>query len=451
MRTPIVLLAAASLGLAAALPANGSAAPEVEDDVSPSLEARVQFTERNLERILTLSPMPPPPADPTNRYQEDPRAARLGHAIFYDERFSADGSISCATCHIPNESFADRRDRAVGLDVVQRHAPSLWNVVYNRWQFWDGRADSLWSQALQPFEEPGEHGISRVGVLRRLHADAAYRQAYEGLFGALPPMDDADRFPEEARPVAKDEEHPHHQAWVAMSEEDRVAVDAAYANVGKAVAAFEAQLVSDNSAFDRYVEALRAGDEKGLAYLDDAAVRGLKLFVGKARCINCHNGPNFTDLEFHNTRVPPLEGGGSTDPGRYRGIELVQNDPFNGIGVHSDEPDGKARTKVAYLYRSGHIWAEFKTPTLRNSALTAPYMHEGQMKTLRDVMRFYSSLEEALPIKHNPDALLAPANLVGRESEDLIAFLKALNDEDIDPALKMAPPSPLLEDSEDAR
>ena len=410
-----------------------------------SPETRVDFTERQLERILTLSPLPPVPSDPTNRFQDDPKAARLGQAIFFDTRFSRDGSVACATCHIPSEGWADRRDRAFGLGPVERHAPSLWNVVYNRWFFWDGRSDSLWSQALVPFESANEHGISRLGVLHRIHDDPQYRAAFEGVFGALPALEDKARFPSEARPVAEDAQHPHAEAWAAMSEEDRQAVNRAYANVGKAIAAFEARIVSRNAPFDRYVEGLREGDPTKLGALNDMAVRGLQLFVGKAACVLCHNGPNFTDREFHNTRVPPLEGGASTDPGRYRGIRVVQADPFNGMGAYSDEPDGKARIKVAYLYTSGHNWAEIKTPTLRNCAQTAPYMHEGQMASLADVVRFYSSLTEALPTKHFPDALLAPANLVGRESEDLIAFLRSLTDDRIDAALTVAPPSPLLD------
>ncbi|MFT5289256.1 MAG: cytochrome c peroxidase, partial [Planctomycetota bacterium] len=304
------------------------------------LETRVAYTERDLERLLTLSPLPAPPLDSTNRFQADPRAARLGQALFFDTRFSADGSVSCATCHIPQEGWGDRRDRARGLDDVGRHTPTILNAVYNRWMFWDGRADSLWAQALHPFEERAEHGISRVGVLRRIFDDAEYREAFEAIFGALPPLGDSSRFAAEARPVADDEGHEHAQAWARMSTEDQALVNAAYANVGKAIAAFEAQIVSTEAPFDRYVEGLREGDAAKLEALDEAAVRGLQLFVGKARCVLCHNGPNLTDREFHSTRIPPLEGGGSRDAGRFTGIKLVQADPFNGAGEFSDDPDG---------------------------------------------------------------------------------------------------------------
>lgn len=404
----------------------------------------VDFDAAELAALLEHSPLPPVPDDPTNAVFADPAAARLGQALFFDERLSRDGDVSCATCHDPGRGWADGRQLAVATGRLERHSMTLWNVAHNRWFFWDGRADSLWSQALQPLEEPREHATSRLAVAHVVAEDADLRRAYEAVFGELPPLEQADRFPPEGRPVDGQPDHPHARAWASMDEADREAVNRVFADVGKAIAAFERQLVSGRSPFDVFVEGVRERDARKQRSLSEAARRGFKLFAGKARCHLCHIGPNFTDREFHNNRLPPLEGATSLDPGRFKGIELVQEDPFNGIGAYSDEPDGAAREKVGFLRRVGHNWAEFKTPSLRNVAVTAPYMHEGQFATLEDVLHFYSTLEDATPPHHVSEKLLVPVGLDEGEIDDLIAFLEALTDVAIDPALERAPESASL-------
>jgi cytochrome c peroxidase len=456
-------LALSLLAGACAVPATPIAAPEevpstelaaaseaapalVVEGVRPAvLGGMVEFTPQEVEKLLTLSPLPDPPPDPTNSVYEDARAARLGQALFFDARLSVNGAVSCSTCHDPARHFVDGKLQGEALGVVPRHTMPLWNVAHNRWFFWDGRADSLWAQALGPLEDPREHGTSRTAIAHVVQSDPNLARAYRAVFGELPALGDVRRFPDAARPVLEDPEHPLSVAWGAMRRADREAVERVFANVGKAIAAYERQLLSRRSAFDEFVAGVRAADASRQAALDEDARRGLKLFLGKARCVLCHSGPNFTDREFHNTRVPASEGGTSTDPGRWRGIELVQANPFNGMGRHSDAPDGAAREKVAFLRRNPHNYAEFKTPSLRNVALTPPYMHEGQLATLQEVMHFYSTLErqQLSPTKRR-DPLLVPVALTDEESADLVRFLGALSDVAIDPALLAPPGTPFL-------
>jgi len=390
--------------------------------------------------LLELSPVPAPPPDPTNAVYENPAAALLGQALFYDARLSADGTVSCATCHQPGKSWTDGRQLGMGLASVARHTMTLWNVAYNRWFFWDGRKDTLWSQALGPLEDAREHGTSRLAILHLLAEDAGYARAYREVFGALPELDLA-HLPREGRPVAGEPEHPHQLAWDTLDAEAQEAVTRAFVNVGKAIAAFERRLVSRDAPFDRYVASLRANDAAGIAAYDESARRGAELFVGKARCVFCHDGPNLTDLEFHDNRVPVAELGG--DPGRKLGIKRLRLDPLNSRSVFADDAGETGKRKITQLVADSHAGKQFKTPTLRNVARTAPYMHEGQLASLDDVVRFYDTLENATPEVGN-ERLIQPLALSAEERADLVAFLESLTDESLPPELLAPPPQPSL-------
>jgi cytochrome c peroxidase len=393
----------------------------------------VPFTDEERAILLELSPLPAPPPDPTNAVYESAAAARLGQALFFDSRLSADGTISCATCHVPEKSWTDGKRLAAGFLGLSRHTMTLWNVAYNRWFFWDGRKDTLWSQALAPFEDEREQGSSRVAVVRVLAGDAALSRAYAEVFGPLP---DTSRFPPDGRPVPESPEHPHAQAWASMSPADQAAATLAFVNAGKAIAAFERRIVSRAAPFDRFVEGLRTGDGAKLAALDPSARRGARLFVGKARCVLCHDGPNFTDLEFHDNRVPVGEEGG--DPGRKLGIRRLRKDPFSSRGPFADDGGAAGRIKVGLLLDDSHGGKLFKTPTLRNVARTAPYMHEGQFATLAEVVRFYSTLEGASPPNEN-ERIVQPLALTAEEERELVAFLEGLTDEGLEEGLRRAP------------
>jgi len=396
--------------------------------------------------VLQLSPLPPAPPDPTNAVADDPRAAHLGQFLYFDERMSADASVSCATCHDPELGLGDELPLAVGVGDVPRHSPSLWNVAHNRWFFWDGRADSLWAQALGPLESPVEHGSSRLAIAHLIHGDAGLREAYEAIFGPLPDLDDDARFPPEGRPVADDPDHPHALAWASMTAEDRHAVNVVFSNVGKAIAAYERRLIADDSRFDTFVAGLREGDPDKLAALTPLERRGLELFVTKGNCTACHAGPNLTSGEFHNIGLATRPGMDPDALGRAEGVLLVREDPFNGVGPYSDAPTGEAATKLDHLAYTVELLGQYKVPTLRNVATHPPYMHGGHFDTLHEVLRFYVALDQEPPVGHRDELLvLEPIILDDDEIDAVVAFLESLTASPLDPALTSQPPSPLLD------
>ena len=355
----------------------------------------LDFTEDELRRILTLSPLPRP-TDPTNRYFEDHRAARFGRYLFFDQNLSRDGDISCATCHDSEKGWSDGKTLSEGKETLTRHSMTLWNVAYNRWFFWDGRADSLWAQAVGPLEAPKEHAGSRLQYLHYVAGDARLKRAYEAIFGALPVDRKLSRLPPAGRPllVAERElrerqaaigpehahtttdpenqripprgalatDHPLAAAWSKLSPADEVMVNRFYSNVGKAIAAYVGRIVSRRSPFDVFVEGIIDGDAAKISELSTAARRGLRFFIGRGNCTACHGGPTFSDLEFHDNLVPPLHAALPADEGRRRGLHLVRQDPFRGTEAYSDATDGEASLKLDYLPSHGHSGRELKTP-----------------------------------------------------------------------------------------
>lgn len=399
------------------------------------------FSEIEIRRILQHEWRPVPP-DPTNRYADDDRAAHFGQYLFFDTRFSANGQVSCATCHDPAKGFADGLPLGRGLQELTRHSMTLWNVGRNRWFFWDGRADTLWAQALQPFENELEMGGNRVRILRQIAADPPLREAYEALFGSLPDLADGSRFPPDARPVAENAAHPHHAAWMAMREADQEAVNQAFVNVAKAIAAYERRIISRNAPFDRFVEGLRTGDAALRQALTPQQQQGLRLFIGQANCRLCHFGPDFTDHEFHNNGVPPLRKGLSQDAGRFDGIGRLRADPFRAESSYSDDPTGPVAQRAGFLARTPESWGQFRTPTLRNIGQTGPYMHQGQFETLEDVVEFYSTLRGQVRVGHHQETILTALNLSAEEKAALVSFLKSLTGEPLPDELLSQPDDP---------
>jgi len=434
--------AMSALTPAAAAPA--LAAPSTTAPMAPPTAGlAMAFTPEDVARALRHSPLPAAPIDPTNAVSGDPRAARFGQYLFFDARLSRDGAVSCATCHAPASAFADGRVLAHGLGDATRHAPALWNVADNRWFFWDGRADSLWAQALGPLENPVEHGGSRLEIVRTLEREPELRRAYQNLFGQLPELSAAARTLPAARPVPDDARAAEHVAWLSLAADERRAIDVAFSNVGKCLAAYVRLIRSDRAPFDVFVEGLRDGDAGKLAALSPSAQRGLQLFEGRADCRMCHSGPDFTDREFHSVRVPSASKALGRDPGRYTGITKVLTDPFNGLGDFSDDRGEAARDKLAFLDTRTGNQGQFKTPSLRNVAVTAPYMHQGQLATLRDVLHHYSEFDDAFdPLKGHFEQTLQPLHFTAQETEDLLTFLESLTDIDLDPALMSQPASP---------
>lgn len=418
-------------------------------------DGEVEFTAKERYRIGTFSPVPEPPPNPTNRYADDPAAAHLGRWLFFDTRFSKNGEVSCATCHDPAHDWTDRLAVSEGLGPVSRNAPTLWNVAHSRWQFWDGRADSLWAQWVHPLEDPQEMGFSRLEAAHLVHADEDLRAAYRAVFGELPDLADRSRFPARGRPILRSDDftwrraHPEllkepydelETAWIAMAASDREAVNRMTANLGKALEAYQRQLVSRDALFDRYCRGLREDDPDDLAALSPAAQRGLRLFLNK-QCRLCHFGPGLTDNAFHNTGLAVPEDA-EFDNGRPDGIHVVQADPFNGAGAYSDAPDWEGNGKLRWVVINEHVFGAYKTPTLRNVARTAPYMHDGRFETLEEVLRFYSELPGGPPTGHREETML-PANFTNGEIRDLVAFLESLTGAAPDPKLLRPPDSPV--------
>ena len=390
------------------------------------LATPTSFTEQQQRRIAGLQMPTSFPGDPTNRVWNDDRAALLGQRIFFDPGFSRTGEVSCGTCHDPALGFADGKPLPMGLSEGSRHAPSLLNVSVHRWFFWDGRADTLWSQALHPFERDEEFGSSRLEVLHRIHQDQRLKSDYEDVFGPLPPLDDSARFPPRAFP-GSNSTRSEVKAWNAMSAEDQEAVNIAFVNLGKAIAAYEHRLTTPPSRFDQFVDAMLAADAEGMTVLTPSEQRGMLLFIDEAGCRQCHFGPLLSDLEFHNTGIPNADGSMPNDAGRWKGIQLLESNPFRADGRYSDAPESQRARSTASLARNTEHWGAFRTPSLRNLNRTAPFMHHGQFATLEEVLEFYNTLDGMVIMDHHQETVLQPLGLSQEQLDDLEAFLMSLS------------------------
>jgi len=384
-------------------------------------------------KSLWLGSLPNLPPDPSNAYGDNPEAAALGQQIFFDTRFSSNGRVSCATCHQPDRYFTDGLPRSEGIGQTMRGAPTIVGIAYSPWFFWDGRRDSQWSQALTPLESAVEHGANRTFYAHILAEDSDYRAQYEAIFGPLPDLSGRSRFPDSAGPV---EDETARAAWEAMSPADQDVINRIFANMGKAIAAYERQIMPGPAPFDEYVTALLDGNEAAMqAALTEDEVAGLRLFIGEAKCIRCHNGPLFTNNSFHNAAVPAVAEA-ALDMGRIKGVQEAVENEFNCLSPYSDAgKDDCAELRYAKMMGQELISA-FKVPSLRNVADTAPYMHAGQFATLAAVLDHYNHAPIP-PIGHSD---LVPLNLSDGELAQLEAFLHTLSSPlAVDPAL-LAPP-----------
>jgi cytochrome c peroxidase len=369
---------------------------------------------------LSIDSLPPLPPDASNAVADDRVAARLGHRLFFDTRLSANGAVSCATCHQPERRFTDGLAKGRGIGLSGRNSRSIVGTAYSPWLYWDGRRDSQWAQALSPLEDPAEHGGNRMQLVRIVANDSAYRHAYERLFGPLPDFGNRARFPDAAAPIA---DPAVNAAWQSMTPEDQHVVNEAYANIGKAIAAYERLLIPGPSRFDAYVRAVLSGNEKiSQGILSNEEVLGLQLFIDEARCTECHNGPLFTNHEFHNTGVLSFPGE-LPDRGRINGVRLVREDLFNCLGAYSDDPERNC-AELVFVRTGIELIGATRTPSLRNLGGTAPYSHKGQHETLASLLDHYNRAPLAL-IGHNEveNAL----GLSRRELKWLEAFLSSLD------------------------
>ncbi len=312
------------------------------------------LSDEEMEQLRAFMLPAGPPDDPSNAFADNPAAIALGKKLYFETRYAGallapynatdangnpangalgsagqTGMVGCASCHDPATGGADSRSRpnetSLGASYTLRNAPTVINAAYSpAWQFWDGRADSLWSQALQPPEGTAECAGSRLKVVHVLYDN--YKTEFTGSVrrGIAPrqrgePAGQRDAGEEQARDVhaGRSDRALQRRLRLPPTDDDRRLVNRAYANFGKAIAAYERQLVSNNfdpSPFDRFM----AGDEEAMA---PAAIRGARLFIGHAGCAECHRGPMFTDYAFHNIGVPQAgQYVPATDTGRFDGI-----------------------------------------------------------------------------------------------------------------------------------
>jgi cytochrome c peroxidase len=347
---------------------------------------------------------------------DDPRAAALGRALFFDTRLSGNGKVSCGTCHVPALEFQDGKPLAAGVGTTARRTMPVAGTARSPWLFWDGRTDSQWAQALGPLESAVEHGGSRTQYAHEVAR--SHRAEYEAVFGPLPRLD---ALPRHAGPVA---DTAWRAAWLRIPPARQEDISRVYANIGKAIAAYERRIEPGVSRFDRYVDAELAGrpHEPGSSLSRDEEA-GLRLFVGKGSCVNCHNGPRFTDDHFHNTGVPAPRVALAPDSGRTVGVRQVLAGEFNCTSRYSDakaEDCAELRFAVA---EGAELLRAYKTPSLRGVAERAPYMHAGQLATLGEVVAHYDRAPRA-PAGHSE---LKPLRLSEAERHQLEAFLHTLN------------------------
>jgi cytochrome c peroxidase len=347
------------------------------------------------------------PPDPSNAHADDPKAAALGEKLFFSSLLTpSERGVSCNGCHQPELLFQDGRDQpSAGVASGVRNVPNIALTPEQRWQFWDGRADVSWGQAVVPFEDATEFASSRLFVV---HAVAAhYASDYQTVFGALPDLSDGKRFPPEGKPGDA--------SWQAMQPEDQRAVNRVFANLGKALSAYERRLRPAPNGLDRYA----AGDRTALT---DQEKQGLSAFMTSG-CVQCHYGPRLTDDSFHVLGFATGRYDRKADPGRLPILDKLAGLEFSKYGAYSDDP-GAAPPK---LDARPSLLGAFKTPGLRGVSFTLPYGHGGTFGGLVSVIEAHraASLPQGSSLSAGErEAWLVPFD--AQRIPDIIAFLKAV-------------------------
>jgi cytochrome c peroxidase len=331
--------------------------------------------------------LPPVPVPTDNLIT--PEKVKLGDKLFHDTRFSSTEEVSCATCHDRKKGFADSLPVSEGIKSLKgtRNAPTVINSAYLRTQFWDGREPTLESQSAQPFLNPVEMGLKdHEPILKIVRTDPEYAELFKNVFGKTGDQ-------------------------ITMVE------------VQKALATFQRTLIGGNSPFDRYYF---EGEKEAMS---PAAIRGLDIYIGQGRCVSCHlieqTQALFTDNRFHMIGVSANQMPQDLDE-LLAAVEDVKKKGTD-IAVLSN-PKTSSLGRYAVTRDLTDIGA-FKTPTLRNIELTAPYMHDGSHKTLEEVVRFYNNggrLNETDPLPELLSGGIRPLNLTEKQQADLVEFLKAL-------------------------
>lgn len=425
-----------------------TAAPDA--DSGPALVDNT-WTTAEWTKIQTLSPLPAVPKDTTNKYADDANAAKLGQMLFYDRSYSGaltvgndgtngglgaigeTGKVSCASCHgITAPTMDDDRSTppnvSLGTNFGTRNALSIVNSSFYAWTNWGGRFDSQWSLPLTVAENGNIMKSSRLQIAHMIWDK--YKTEYEAVFGALDPDLDpnaggAARFPASGKPKAQTSDPDG--AWEGMAVNDQKIVNRIYANYGKALQAYMRLVVSRNTDLDKYV----AGTYGALSTNEK---EGLRVFIGKGKCVTCHSGPNMADDQFYALGVPQTGPHvPATDNGRFQDVPGLLTSIFN---VNGDYSDDKTTTKLTGLAQDPGQKGRFRTKSLRGVSRSGPYMHSGQFATLEEVVDFYDvgggDVGDAGAVK---DPKITPLGLTAAEKQNLVAFMKKLEGEAVAPAL----------------
>ena len=400
---------------------------------------------------------PRPPADPTNRHADDPKAAELGHRLFFDPGFSGTllstdnnviggapgvpgqrGKVACQSCHVAKDGFVDTRTFGKRISLasswVLRRTPSLFDVAQVPLLMWDGRRSTLFGQAIGPVESADELNGSRLFLAQEIAR--RYRAAYEAIFGPIGDLgpelaaalngctEESFGTPFDARPPAERGCHgmPGDRAeYDALSTEQKASVDAVAANFGKALAAYQRQLSCGPGRFDAWMN----GEANALS---EREIAGARLFVGRGKCIECHSGPYFSDHEFHNVGLRPERVTNflidENDPGASEGLPFAILDPFGASGPHSDAkeiPEERRPRDATGPQRLG----AFRTPMLRCVSKRPSFMHTASLSSLKRVVEFFNKGGDSTGFLGAKT--IAPLGLRPEEVDALVAFLQTLD------------------------
>ena len=360
--------------------------------LTSAVRAEVLLSADEIEQTLSFGPWPPSfQSDPSNRVSNNARAIALGKALFNDPVLSVDGAFSCASCHDPEQAFATSEARALGRVLLDRNTPSLRNLAGLRWHGWGGKSDNLWAASLHPIIEEQEMAHSPES-LKTAITESAYIDDYEAIFGVI----------------------------------QNQGPELVLVNTAKALSAYLETLVTDRTQFDDFRDALERRDFPASAYYPEAGQRGLQLFLGRGNCVFCHNGPRFSNNEFHDASVPYFLNETEVDEGRFRGLNFLLSSPYTLDGDWNDDPDKQGAWAVRNVRRSHADFGTFRTPSLRGVAETAPYMHDGSLRDLNAVIRHYSKINTER-LHADGEAILSQLNLSEQEIADLVAFLMTLS------------------------
>ncbi|MEM7218758.1 MAG: cytochrome c peroxidase [Pseudomonadota bacterium] len=387
-------------------------APAFVDGWSPGQLAQIES--------LAITALPPIRPSPGNRVADSAAAARLGEVLFFDPCI-AGAERACASCHVPALAFTDGLPRAASPAGApsNRNTPSIVGAAWSYWQYWDGRRDSLWAQALLPIEAENEMAGSRVQLAADL-GSPRYRELYAAAFGAPPP---SFTLPPRAYTAAPLGSAADSAAWHDLPQGARREINRLFANAGKAIAAFERTLAPKPTRFDAYVASLR---RRAPLAIDPSERLGISLFIDPERtqCLQCHNGPLLTNGAFHSVGSGRFVGA-ELDLGRIIGIQAALQDEFNCLGPYSDAASDADCVALRHLETGGHddFAGRFKTPSLRNLSKTAPYFHDGRYPTLAAVIDHYVN-----PPIDNGQHELRPLGLNADERAALVAFLDMLTE-----------------------